>query len=138
MPLSTISPAKPLRCSAATRRGNTCDAARADDEVMIAAAERLAAAFDDPQPPPLGAVNRRELIEMDHAVRDAVHGAVVGLGGQVVEHEHGGIVLREIMLQREDLPPIAQRALRQQPDLGQAVDDHALGLQALDRFEDAL
>src|SRR3569623_2748603 len=39
------------------------------------------------------------------------------------------------MLQREDLPPIAQRALRQQPDLGQAVDDDALRLHSLDRFE---
>ena len=33
------------------------------------------------------------------------------------------------MLQREDLPAIAQRTLRQQPDLREAVDDNAFGLQ---------
>ena len=51
-----------------------------DDEVMIAAAERLAAALDDPQPPSLAAIDGRELIEMDDAVRDAMDRAVGGLG----------------------------------------------------------
>ena len=47
-------------------------AAGADDEVVIAAAEALAAALDDAQAPPLAAVDRGELLEMDDAVRDAV------------------------------------------------------------------
>ncbi len=62
----------------------------------------------------------------------------VDLGGQVVQHHDGGIVLGEIMLQREDLAAVAQRALRQQPDLRQAVDHDPLRLEPLDRFENAL
>ena len=84
------------------------------------------------------AVDRRELIEVDDAVGDAVHGAVGGLGREIIEHDDGGIVLGEIMLERQDLAAIAQRALRQQPDFRQAVDDDALRLQAFDGIEDAL
>ena len=39
------------------------------------------------------------------------------------------------MLEGENLPPVAQRALRQQPDLRQAVDHDALGLQPFDGLE---
>ena len=112
-------------------------AAGADDEVVVAAAKRLAAALGDAQPPPLGAVDRRKLLELDDAVGDAVHRAVVGFAGQVVEHDHGRVMLGEIMFEREDLPPVAQRALRQQPDFRQAVDHHALRPNPLDRFEHA-
>ena len=49
-------------------------------------------------------------------------------GGQVVEQHHRGIELREVVLERQDLPAVAQRALRQQPDLGQAVDHDAARL----------
>ena len=62
-------------------------------------------------------------------MRDAVHGLVGHFGGQVVEQQHGGAELREIMLERQDLPAVAQRTLRQQPDLGQAVEDDAVGLE---------
>ena len=67
------------------------DAASVDGEVMVAAAEALAAAFDDAQPPALAAIDRRQLIEMDDAVRDAVHGAVGALGRQIVEHDDGRV-----------------------------------------------
>src|SRR5690348_8903908 len=114
------------------------DAVRTDREVMVAAAKGLGPTFDDANPPPLAAIGPRQLIEMDDAVRDAVHGAVNGLGGQIIEQHDRRLVAREIMLQREDLAPVAQRALRQKADLGQAVDDDALWLQPLDRGEDAL
>src|SRR3569833_4202908 len=39
------------------------------------------------------------------------------------------------MLQRKDLPPIAQRALRQQPKHRQTDEDDAKQLHSLDRFE---
>ena len=42
------------------------------------------------------------------------------------------------MLQRENLAAVAQRTLRQQANLGQAVDHHALRLEPFDRLEDAL
>ena len=75
---------------------------------------------------------------MDHAVGDAVHGAVGGLGREIIEHDHGGVVLGKIVLQREDLTPVPQRALRQEPYLRQTIDDDALRSQPLDRIEDAL
>ena len=105
-------------------------AAGLDDEVVVAAAERLAAILDDPQPPPLGAVVGRQLLQPDHAVRDAVHGLVGRLGGQVVEHQHGRVVPGEIVLQRQDLAAVAQRALRQQADLRQAVEHDPVRLHA--------
>ena len=113
-------------------------AAGLDDEVVIAAAKALAAIFDHPQPPPLGAIIGRQLLEPDHAVRDAVHGLVVRVAGEVVEHQHGRAVAREIMLQRQHLAAIAQRALREQPDFRQAVDHDPPRLDLLDRLEDPL
>jgi hypothetical protein len=57
-------------------------------EVVIAIAERLSAALDDAQPSALTAIDRRELIEMDDAVGDAVDGAIGAFGGKIVEHHH--------------------------------------------------
>jgi hypothetical protein len=99
-----------------------------DGEVVIAAAEPPAAIFDDPHPAALGAVFGGQFLQLDHAVGDAVHGLVVDVGGQVVEHQDRGAVLGEIVLQRQDLAAVAQRALGQQPDLRQAVDHHPLRL----------
>ncbi len=114
------------------------NAAGRDVEVVIAAAKALAAAFGDAQPAPLGTVIGRELVQMDHAVRDGVDRAVGALGGEVVERDHGRFVAGEVVLQAENLPAVAQRALRQQPDFRQAVDHDALRLVSLDRLEDAL
>ena len=55
-------------------------------------------------------------------MRDAVHGLVGDFSGQIVEQHHRGVEFREVMLDRQNLPPIAQRTLRQQPDFGQAVE----------------
>ena len=104
---------------------------------MIAAAKAPAAIFEHAHPPPLGAIVGRQLLEPDDAMRDAVDGLVVLLGGQIVEHQHGRILPREIMLQRQDLPPVAQRALREQANFRQAVEHHAVGLVPLERVEDA-
>src|SRR6266480_5622819 len=101
------------------------DATLADVEVMIAAQKALPATLDDPQPSPLTSIDRGELIEVDYAMSDAVHGAIGALGGEIVEHDHSGIVLSKIVLQCEDLPAIAQRALRQKANLGQTVNHNA-------------
>src|ERR1700676_4697729 len=98
---------------------------------MIAGAEALAATLDDAQAAPFASINRSELVEMDDAVRNAVNGLIGGLGGEIVKHEHGGVVLGEVVFEREDLAAVAQGALGQKPDLGQAVDHDTLGLQPL-------
>ena len=89
---------------------------------MEAAAEFPAAHFVNPQPPPLGAELRRHLVQPDHAMRDAVQREVILMFGQVIEQEGGGAVAREVVLQRHDLAPVTQAALRQQADVGQAVE----------------
>ena len=60
------------------------------------------------------------------------------VAGEIVEHHDRRAATRKVMLQRQHLPPVAQRALRKQPNLGQAVDDDPLGLVLLDRLENAL
>jgi hypothetical protein len=88
-----------------------------DGEVVVAATESLRAILDHAQAPALGAVVRGRLLQQDDAVRDTVHRLVERVGREVVEHEHGDAVAREIVLERQDLAPVAQRTLRQQPDL---------------------
>ncbi len=92
---------------------------------MIAAPEATAAVFDQPQAASLDAVFGAALLELHHPVRDAVHRLVFQVGRQVVEQQHGRAVPGEVMLQREDLAPVAQRTLRQQTDLRQAVEHDA-------------
>ena len=56
---------------------------------------------------------------------DAVQLQVARLGGPVVEQQHGAAVAGEAVLQRQDLPTVAQRGLRQQVQLGLALMDEA-------------
>ena len=118
--------------------GEHRDAARFDVEVVIAAAKALAAAFHHAKPAPFAAIDRRQLVEVDDAMRNAVNRAVGALGGEIVEHDDRGVMLSEIMLQRQNLPPVAQRALRQQTDFRETVDDDPLRLYPLDAVENAL
>jgi hypothetical protein len=71
-------------------------------------------------------------------MRDAVHGLVGNVGGEVVEQHHRRAEFHEIMLDRQNLPTIAQRTLRQQPDLGQAVENHPAWPAAFYRLENLL
>ena len=79
-----------------------------DGEVVKAATVFLAPVLHHPDTPPFGAVVGGQFLQADHAVGHAVHGFVEGLGGQVVEQQHGGVVTHEVMLDREDLPAVAQ------------------------------
>ncbi len=65
-----------------------------------------------------------------------MHGLVEAVGGQIVEQQDGGAVLGEVVLQRQNLPAIAQRALGQQADLRKAVDHHPPRLDGLHLIED--
>ena len=49
---------------------------RCDGDVMVAAAKFYAAIFDDAHTPPLRAIIRRQFLEPQHAMRDAVDGLV--------------------------------------------------------------
>lgn len=79
-----------------------------DDEVMVAAAKALATTRDDAEPSPLMTLIRRELIEMDHAIRSAVYGAIDALHGHVVQQHDSRVVAGELILQGQNLPTITQ------------------------------
>jgi hypothetical protein len=64
-----------------------------------------------------------------------MHRLVERLGGKVVQQQDGGTVTREEVLQRQDLPPIAQRALRQQAELRHAVQHDPAWRYAFDERE---
>jgi hypothetical protein len=111
------------------------DAAGLDDEIVEAPSEPPPSVLDHPQPAALGAVVGGQLLQAHHAVGDAVHGLVVGLGGQVVQQQNCGALLGEIVFQGQHLAAVAQRALGQQPDLRQAVDHDAMRLELLHGLE---
>ena len=94
-----------------------------EHEVVFAALELLSAHLDDAQPPALGAVLLDRLLQADHAVADAVQLQVARLRSLVVEQEHGAEPVREELLEREYLAAIAQRVLRQEAHLREAVED---------------
>ncbi len=99
---------------------------------MEPAPERRAAHLDHAQAPPLPAVERRELFQPDHGMAETVQIQVVRLGGQIVEEQRRGVLDEQEAAQGVDLPAVAQRTLREQPDLGQAVEHDALRLGPLD------
>ena len=113
-------------------------AALLDDEVVVAAAVLLAPELRDAQPPPLGAVLGRELLKAHDPVGDALELQVFRLGRQVVEQEHRAFPADEVLLEGQDLPPVAERVLGEQPHLRERVDDDPPGLDALDLGEDGL
>ncbi len=56
-------------------------------------------------------------------MRDRVQLDVLALRRHVVQHQHRAGAAGEEVLQRQDLAAVAQRVLRQEPHLGQAVED---------------
>jgi hypothetical protein len=108
-------------------------AAASDRHVVHAAQEVAAAELDDLQVPQRRAVRRRALVQRDHAVRDALQLQVGPFGGAVVQQQHRAAAADEELLERQDLAAVAQRALRQQPQLGQRVEHQPSRAGLLDR-----
>ena len=109
-----------------------------DREVVEAALERDAAHLHHPHPPALRAVVDRKLLQKHHPVGDGVKLQVVLVRGQVVEQDDGGPAPGEEVFESQDLAPVAQRTLREQPEFRQAVDDDAGRIKAFDLVEDEL
>ena len=108
-----------------------------NNEIMMTTAERLSAALDDAQTPPLSAVNWGQLIEVNNAMGNAVNRAVCRLAREIIQHHDRRLMLCEIVLQRQDLSSVAQRALGQETDLGEAVDHHPFWFDALNFLKNA-
>src|SRR3954464_12345194 len=81
--------------------------------------------------PPLRPVSGSKLFETDDGVAEAVQVEVVLMRREVIEQQYGRVVEQEKVLEREDLAAVAQRPLREQADLGEAVEDHPGGAHSL-------
>ena len=150
MPLGSTVAGKACLVLARHETREYLDPALHDGEVVEAAPEALAAILDHPQAAAFDAVGRCQRLKANDAMGKAVDGLVVGVGGQVIQHQDSGTLLGEVVLHRQDLAAIAQGALGQQADLGQAVehDPHRLcplaegcprhGLQRRNRFHSSL
>jgi hypothetical protein len=58
-------------------------------------------------------------------MRDAVSRFVLHVGGQIIQRQHRCRHLRKLMFHGEQLVAVAQRALGEQSQLGEAVQDNA-------------
>ena len=78
-----------LRVLRGDEAGVDGESAGLDGEVVVAAAEPLAAQLGHPRPAPLGSVLQGELLEQHHPVHDAGEVQVAVLAPHVVQQEHG-------------------------------------------------
>ena len=85
------------------------DAAPADFDIVKAAAESRSPHLEDAQAPPLRAILHGDLLHPDDAMADRMQIEIVAFRGEVVQQENGAKVLGEIMLEGQNLPPIAER-----------------------------
>ena len=124
------------RACARPRRaaGRHPDPPALDDEVVVAAAVVDAAQLRDPQAPALAPRTRAsQLLQAHDPVGEALQLQVrPSADGQVVEQEHRAAPADEVLLERQDLPAVAERALGEQPHLRERVEDEPLRLDALD------
>ena len=110
--------------------------ARPDDEVVEAAAVLEPPQLHDPQPPAFCAVERRQLLHVHHAVDHALQQHVRRPRVRVVEEQDGAAEIDEALLQRQDLPAVAQPALGEQPQLGAGVEHDARRSQPVHLLEE--
>lgn len=107
-------------------------AAVREDGIMITSDEIDAAKFHDLDAAPARTVIRRDLIDRDHTMGDALH-VLVAVGAVViVQHHHGNLPAGEVLFQRQHLPAITQRRIRQQPELGKRIECDAARLNFVD------
>ena len=98
---------------------------------MEAAAKLYSTHFYDPEAATLRAKVNCQLFEQHNSVGNGMELKVVRGRREVIEQDDGAVPLSEEMLEREHLPPVAQRALGKHAHLRQAVEDHARRLRVL-------
>src|SRR5690606_6741898 len=103
---------------------------------MISAAVRAPAHLLNPQATPLTAKLRRELLHLDHAVRQTLE-LPVDLGrGLVAEQDDRRAAIHEDLLEHQQLTTKRQGIAGEQRELRERVEDHPLRLDALDLLDD--
>ena len=121
--------------------GEDLDPAPPDGVVVEARPEVAAPHLDDLEPPPHSPVIGRVPLHADDAVGDAVQVRVAHVAGLVVDEQDRAVASGEELLEGEDLAAVAERVLRQQPQLGHRVEHQpgrpgllGLGEDGLDRL----
>src|SRR5579863_3672907 len=85
-----------------------------DGKVVEAALEWNATHLDDAHTTTFCAVVYSRLLQQHDPVRNGVELQVILVSSKIIQEHDGGPATRKEMLKRQDLPPIAQRALCQQ------------------------
>ncbi len=57
-------------------------------------------------------------------------------GGEVIDENYSGVLAGKVLLQRQHLPPVAKRVLREETQLGKAVEHEALRPDLLNPLHD--
>src|SRR6185503_7372772 len=81
--------------------------------------------LDDPQTASLRSEFAGRLFERDNAMSNGVQLQIGGVGRAVIQHEDGALLIREKLLESENLTPIAQWTLGQEAHLREAIENHA-------------
>ena len=105
--------------------GENRETAAYDDEIVETLRDGGATKLHHAKPPSCTTVLEGKVLEEDDAVRQAPKLQVRVARGVIVEQQDGRGLLREELLQAEDLPPIPQRLSGQQPQLRQGIEHDA-------------
>ena len=118
--------------------GKNAHSAANDPKVVVAFSVRPAAQLADLQPAPEDPIVRSPALQADDPVADTVQVHVEDLARLVVREDDGALTAREELLERENLPPVAERILSQQTHLRQRIKHHAYRLDPIDLGEHLL
>jgi hypothetical protein len=114
------------------------EAAPANHEVVVSADELDSTHFNDAQSTALRAVLDCQLFQQHYAVRDRMQLQIVASRSEVIQQNDRAAPTSEKVLERQHLPPVTKRALREQPQLRKAVEHYPRRVQLFDSVENQL
>jgi len=109
-----------------------------DDEIMKAPAIDRAPDLAHQQTAPLGAELGRFLLQRDDAVGQALDVGAGTVPGPVIEEQRGAVSPRKVLLEGENLPPIAQGCLREEAQLGKRIESDPRRIYSIDSLKEHL
>lgn len=105
--------------------------------VVPAAPVRCPSYLGEPQPPPIRPVLRRELLEVDDPVHDALHVTVAIASRSIIQQQNRAPPVEKELFQLQQLAPVPKRILREQPDFRERIDNDAVGVRGVDIAQDS-
>jgi hypothetical protein len=114
------------------------NASSLDGKIVESSSKGLPTILNNTHPPPLGTIVGAEFLEPDHTMGNAVGGPVQCFGREIIQGQHGGFAARKVVLESQQLAPIAQRTLGEEANLRETVDHDASWLHSLHCFRNHL